>query len=102
MIPVGPPDTLARNAIWRRYLAPAAETIDLDRLVCATAQFTPADIEYAARAGAQSAFERAMREDTREPATTEDYLTAVADTRPTLTPEILSEFEQDQQDYTRL
>ncbi|WP_280244180.1 hypothetical protein [Nocardia abscessus] len=40
--------------------------------------------------------------DTSEPATTEDYLTAVANTRPTLTPEILTAFERDQQDYTRL
>ncbi|MBF6337023.1 GNAT family N-acetyltransferase [Nocardia abscessus] len=102
VIPIGPPDEPARNAIWQRYLGSATETIDVDRLTCATAQFTPADIEYAARAGAQSAFERAMRDDTREPATTEDYLTAVANTRPTLTPEILTAFEQDQQDYTRL
>ncbi|WP_433520247.1 ATP-binding protein [Nocardia pseudovaccinii] len=102
VIPVGPPDEPARKAIWERYLGPAAESIDLDHLVRATAHFTPADIEYAARAGAQSAFERAMREETTEPADVDDYLVAVANTRQTLTPEILTAFEQDQANYTRL
>ncbi|MEV6386931.1 ATP-binding protein [Nocardia xishanensis] len=102
VIPVGPPDEPARKEIWRRYLGPAAETIDLDHLVHATAHFTPADIEYAARTGAQSAFERAMREEMSGPADLEDYLTAVANTRLTLTPEILTAFEQDQTNYTRL
>ncbi|WP_433634615.1 ATP-binding protein [Nocardia sp. CA-120079] len=102
VIPVGPPDEPARKAIWERYLGPAAESIDVDHLVRATAHFTPADIEYAARAGAQSAFERAMREETSEPADVEDYLVAVANTRLTLTPEILTAFEQDQANYTRL
>ncbi|MEU7632076.1 GNAT family N-acetyltransferase [Nocardia sp. NPDC049220] len=102
VIPVGPPDTLARNAIWRRYLGDAAESIDVDRLVRASAQFTPADIEHAARVGAQAAFEREMLHSTDEPATIEDYLTAITHTRPTLTSEILTAFEQDQADYTRL
>ncbi len=47
--------------------------------------FTPADIEFAARKGAQAAFEREVTHRQGEPATTEDYLTAIADTRPTLT-----------------
>ncbi|MGW4774033.1 ATP-binding protein [Nocardia sp. NPDC004278] len=102
VIPVGPPDEPARAAIWRRYLGPVAEHIDLDHLVRATAHFTPADIEYAARAGAQSAFERAMREKTNEPANLADYLTATANTRLTLTPDILTAFEHDQANYTRL
>ncbi|MEV0296319.1 GNAT family N-acetyltransferase [Nocardia sp. NPDC050710] len=102
VIPVGPPDEPAREAIWRRYLGPAAEDIDLDHLVRATAHFTPADIEYAARAGAQSAFERAMRDGMNEPANIEDYLTAIANTRLTLTPDILTAFEHDQSNYTRL
>lgn len=102
VIPVGPPDEPAREAIWRRYLGPAAENIDLDHLVRSTAHFTPADIEYAARAGAQSAFERAMRDGLNEPANLEDYLTAVANTRLTLTPDILRAFEHDQANYTRL
>lgn len=102
VIPVGPPDEPAREAIWQRYLGPAAETLDLDQLVSATDHFTPADIEYAARSGAQSAFERAIRERTSEPARLEDYLSAVANTRLTLTPQILTAFDHDQENYTRL
>ncbi|MEV4238130.1 MULTISPECIES: GNAT family N-acetyltransferase [unclassified Nocardia] len=102
VIPVGPPDEPAREAIWRRYLGPAAENVDLGHLVRVTAHFTPADIEYAARAGAQSAFERAMRDGTNKPVNLEDYLTAIANTRLTLTPDILTAFEHDQANYTRL
>lgn len=43
------------------------------------------------------ASERAVREETSEPADVEDYLVAVANTRLTL--EILTAFEQDQANY---
>lgn len=102
VIPVGPPDVPARQAIWRRYLGPAAQHVDVDELVHATELFTPADIAFAARAGAQQAFEREMLSGTGHPASTADYLATIADTRTTLTADLLREFEQDQQNYTRL
>ena len=58
VIPVGPPDDAARKAIWNRYLGALADGVEVDKLVEATAMFTPADIEFAARKGAQCAFER--------------------------------------------
>lgn len=58
IIPVGPPDTIARVAIWRRYLGAMTDYVEVDKLVEASAMFTPADIEFAARKGAQCAFER--------------------------------------------
>ena len=72
------------------------------RLVDESAMFTPADIEFAARKGAQSAFEREIEFRRGECACTVDYLTAIADTRPTLTAAILAEFEEDIADRTRL
>lgn len=102
VVPVGPPDAPARRAVWRRYLGESAEHVDLDRLVDASELFTPADIEFASRKGSQAAFEREVSERTGRPATTDDYLTAIADTRPTLTSEILAEFEQDRKQFTRL
>lgn len=102
VIPIGPPDAPARRAIWERYLGPARDKVDLNRLVDSSELFTPADIEFAARKGAQAAFEREVLHRQGEPANTEDYLTAIADTRPTLTPNILKEFEQDHELYTRL
>jgi SpoVK/Ycf46/Vps4 family AAA+-type ATPase len=101
VIPIGPPDPGARAAIWTRYLGPAA-AVDLDRLVAASELFTPADIEFAARKGAQAAFEREIVHRRGRPATTEDYLVAVADTRPTLTARAIEEFTEDIGTYSRL
>jgi len=102
VIPVGPPDPTARAAIWTRYLGPNAATVDVKGLVVATAMFTPADIEFAARKGAQSAFERDVLDQRGSPATAADYLAAIADTRPTLSDGAIAEFEQDTDRYTRL
>ena len=102
VIPVGPPDPPARRAIWSRYLGPARDNVDLDVLVERTDLFTPADIEFAARQGAQTAFERDVLHDNGGLATTEDFLRAVADARPTLTSDVIAEFERDIKDYTRL
>ena len=102
IIPVGPPDEEARAAIWKRYLGAAAESVAVAKLVEASEMFTPADIEFAARKGAQSAFEREIEFRRGEPANTDDYLAAIADTRPTLTDEMVAEFEQDIAERTRL
>jgi transitional endoplasmic reticulum ATPase len=106
VIPVGPPDVTARHAIWRRYLPEAVrDEVDVDALVARTELFTPADIEFAARKGSQRAMEAAVYgEDdaaTRRP-TTEDYQTAIAETRPTLTPTMVHEFEEDIETLARL
>jgi SpoVK/Ycf46/Vps4 family AAA+-type ATPase len=102
VIPVGPPDQPARNAIWRRYLGSTNAHVDVERLVAASELFTPADIEFASRKGAQAAFEREMLDGGGRPATTEDYLTAIGEVRPTLTAAILTEFERGKSDFARL
>ncbi|MGW0632543.1 ATP-binding protein [Streptomyces sp. NPDC002758] len=102
VIPIGPPDATARAAIWARYLKATAGSVDLDQLVAASELFTPADIEFAARKGAQSAFEREVTDRKGRPATTEDYLDAIADTRPTLTARAIEEFTEDIEQYSRL
>jgi SpoVK/Ycf46/Vps4 family AAA+-type ATPase len=102
IIPVGPPDPVARAAIWNRYLGPTAASVEIDKLVEATEMFTPADIEFAARKGAQSAFEREIEFRRGDPAHTDDYLSAIADIRPTLTPDMLAQFQEDIALRTRL
>jgi hypothetical protein len=102
IIPIGPPDATARAAIWDRYLGQAADSVDVTALVKASEMFTPADIEFAARKGAQFAFEREIESRRGEPACTEDYLTAIAETRPTLTDSAVAEFEADIDLRTRL
>ncbi|MFB7662887.1 ATP-binding protein [Kitasatospora sp. NPDC056138] len=102
VIPIGPPNPTARAAIWTRYLGSAAGSVDLDRLVETSELFTPADIEFAARKGAQLAFEREVTQRLGTPAITEDYLIAIADTRLTLTARVIEEFTEDIEAYSRL
>ena len=103
VIPVGPPDPAAREAIWDRYLAAIPHaTVDMAAIVEESRLFTPADIEFAARRTAQHVFERVMFERGAEEATTADLVHAIGQTRRTLTPELVGEFEQDIQDYARV
>ena len=102
VLPVGPPDQPARSAVWVRYLGAANAGVDVERLATASDLFTPADIEFAARKGAQAAFEREMRDGGGRPATTEDYLNAIGQVRPTLTADMLAEFERGKEDFARL
>jgi SpoVK/Ycf46/Vps4 family AAA+-type ATPase len=102
VIPIGPPDATARTAAWKRYLGPAAEKVDVAGLVAASELFAPADIEFAARKGAQAAFEREVIHRRGEPATTQDYLDAIRAVRPTLTDAMIREFQEDTEQFTRL
>jgi transitional endoplasmic reticulum ATPase len=103
IIPVGPPDEQARHAVWDRYLAvmPHAD-VDMAAVIDQSRLFTPADIEFAARRTAQLVFERVMFEDGEERTTTADILRGIAETRRTLTEQMVAQFEQDIQDYARL
>jgi transitional endoplasmic reticulum ATPase len=103
VIPVGPPDDAARQAIWERYLAamPHAE-LDMAAIAGQCGLFTPADIEFAARRTAQLVFERVMFDRGEELTATADVLRGIAATRRTLTSEIVTEFEQDIEAYARL
>ncbi len=102
VLPVGPPDEEARRAIWDRYLRaiPHGE-LDMAAVVAQSRLFTPADIEFAARRTAQLVFERVLLERSRELAETADVLRGVAETRRTLTPQMVAEFEQDITDFAR-
>ncbi|MEZ5116283.1 MAG: GNAT family N-acetyltransferase [Candidatus Nanopelagicales bacterium] len=103
LIPVGPPDADARRALWARFTA-GREDVDLDVLVRATEGFTPADVEFAARSAAQSAFEREVVHGEaagRPGATTDDYLVAIRQVRPTVTAEIRRDFQEDIARYAR-
>jgi len=112
VLPVGPPDEAARAAIWRNYVTQITDDdVDIDRLVEATQLFTPADIDFAARKAAQAAFERDVFGDQTTGsnlspgsarATVDDFLRAIADTRPTLTRAIVHEFETDIDTYARM
>ncbi len=102
VLPVGPPDDEARRAIWQRFVGDITdEAVDFDRLVAASQRFTPADIEFAARKAAQVAFEREHFENVSHRATTDDFLAAIAATRPTVTEEMVESFRADADRFTR-
>jgi transitional endoplasmic reticulum ATPase len=103
VIPVGPPDAAAREAIWDRYLsAMPHRELDMAAIVEESRLFTPADIEFAARRTAQLVFERVVFSGGEEEVTTADVLHAIGETRRTLSPELVTEFEQDIQDFARV
>jgi len=103
VIPVGPPDPAAREAIWDRYLTTIPHSqLDMAAIVEESRLFTPADIEFAARRTAQLAFERVLFERGDEEVATGDIVHAIGQTRRTLTQEIVAEFEQDIRDYARV
>ena len=99
VLPIGPPDDQARDALWRRYIADPG--IDVAALVSATRGYTPADVTHVARAVAQATFERSVDGGVRCHASTDDYLRTVEATRPTLTPEQVSEFDTEITHYAR-
>lgn len=103
VLPIGPPDAAARESLWRRFAASITpREIDLGELVALTDLFTTADIEFAARAAAQAAFERAHAAGEDSPAGDGDFRAAVATTRPTLTRAMIRGFEEDIETYGRM
>ncbi|WP_084074326.1 ATP-binding protein [Demequina sp. NBRC 110052] len=103
VIPIGLPDAEARAAIWSRFVPPAAEqALDLAAVVEASAGFTPADIEFAARRASQAALEAAVDGGGAAGPTTADYLEAVSVTRATVSDEVASQFAEDIETLARL
>lgn len=102
ILPVGPPDSDARAAIWDRYIGEISdEDVDVGALVEASRWFTPADIEFAARKAAQMAFEREHFEGADRRATTDEFLAAIRETRPTLSEGMIEQFQRDVEEFAR-
>lgn len=99
VIPIGLPDAAAREAIWSRYVPDSVEgEVDLAQLVASSDGYSPADIEFAARSASQAALEQSVfgspEAGIRGPST-DDYLTAIAKTRATVSSTVASEFRED-------
>lgn len=95
VLPVGPPDADARHAMWARHLESMGEhDVAVNDLVQASDNFTTADIEHAARGVAQQMFESTLDQG-RRAATTDDVLSVVLRTRPTLESETVTDFDDD-------
>jgi transitional endoplasmic reticulum ATPase len=101
LLPVGPPDRTAREGIWRRYLTQITDAeVDVGELAERSQFFSAADIEFAARKAAQAAFERSLGAGFA-PATTHDFVAAIAEVRPSITAAMAREFEEDIERFAR-
>ena len=102
IIPVGGLDEDGRRTILEHYLSKLhTQDIDLNLIVKMTSRFTPADIEYLFQQVAQFAFEQeyASRQDYR--VTTDTFIQIIPNLRPSLTDEIIEEFQKDSITYSR-
>ena len=103
IIPVGVLDREGRTTILEHYLSKLnTGEIDLERIVEMTSGCTPADIQYIFHQVAQFAFEQelASKEDYR--VTVETFMQIVPKIRPSLSKEVIEEFEKDSVTYSRV
>jgi SpoVK/Ycf46/Vps4 family AAA+-type ATPase len=103
IIPVGGLNAEERKTILEYYLSRInVGQIDFESLVARTARFTPADIQYLFEQVAQLAFEREVAQSKDYRVNTEDFFNVMAKMHPTLTDEIIEEFEKDSLIYSRV
>jgi transitional endoplasmic reticulum ATPase len=103
IIPVGGLNEDERKTILEYYLSKLhTGEIDLDRIIKMTSRFTPADMEYLFQQVAQLAFEQehATKQDYR--VTTETVFDIMPTISPSLTDEIVIEFEKERVSYSRV
>jgi transitional endoplasmic reticulum ATPase len=102
IIPVGGLDEEGRRTILEHYLSKLhTENIDLDLIVKMTSRFTPADIEYLFQQVAQFAFEQEYASKQDYQVTTDVFVKILSTIRPSLTDEIIEEFQKDSITYSR-
>lgn len=103
VIPVGGLDEQGRKTIFEHYLSRThCGNVDLDRLVALSPLFTPADIEYLFQKVRQHAFDQEFDQEHEYKVSTETFLNILPSVRPTLTEELITEFQEDCEDYTRV
>jgi SpoVK/Ycf46/Vps4 family AAA+-type ATPase len=102
IIPVGVLEEEARRTVFEHYLSKTNRgEVDVAKIVSVIPLFTPADIEYLFQKVTQTVFEREYTLGGDYRVTTEVILEALRTVRPTLTDDIIQEFQHDMIDYTR-
>ena len=103
IIPVGGLNEDERKTILGHYLSKLhTGEIDLERIIKMTSQFTPADMEYLFQQVAQFTFEKELAPKWDYRVTTETIIEIMPKIRPSLTDEIITEFEKDKITYSRV
>jgi SpoVK/Ycf46/Vps4 family AAA+-type ATPase len=102
IIPVGGLDVQGRRTIFEHYLSNTNRgDVDVDKIVSMVSLFTPADVEYLFQKVRQITFEREYEQEGSCLVTTETFMEIIPEISPTLTEEIIEEFELDCEKYTR-
>jgi transitional endoplasmic reticulum ATPase len=102
IIPVGGLDEDGRRTILEHYLSKLnTKEIDLERIVKMTSRFTPADIEYLFQQVAQFAFEQEYTSKQDYRVSVDTIMEIMPKIRPSLTDEIIEEFQKDCITYSR-
>ncbi len=102
VIPMGCLDDGGRRMVLERHNAGInAEKINLDLLVKLTQNFTPADIELLYQKIAQRAFEEEYETRTDCVVTTEMIIDEISNIRPSLSDDVIREFNEDVLQYSR-
>jgi transitional endoplasmic reticulum ATPase len=102
IIPVGGSNEDERATILDHYLSRLnTGEVDLNLIIKMTTRFTPADMEYLFQQVAQFAFEQELMTTKDYRVTTATILEIMPKIRPSLTDEIITEFEKDSIGYAR-
>lgn len=102
IIPVGALNEDERATILQYYLSKLnTGEVDQDRIIKMTNRFTPADLEYLFQQVAQFAFEQELATQQDYRVTTDTIFEIIPKIRPTLTEEVIMEFEKDTIAFSR-
>ena len=103
IIPVGGLDREGRTTILEYYLSKLnTGNVDIDRIVEMTSGFTPADIQYLFQQVAHFAFEQELAQKEDYLVTTETFMHIVPKVPPSLSKEVIDEFEKDSVSFSRV
>lgn len=102
VIPIGPPDDVARHALWTKFLSRLnSQEIKINDLVRATEGFTPGDIELASQRAASIAFDRARNGVEPSHITSYDFVQSITRTNASITSQIAKQFADESKRFGR-
>jgi transitional endoplasmic reticulum ATPase len=102
IIPVGGMDHQGRKTIFEHYLSRTNYgDVDVDSIVSLMPLFTPADIEYLFQRVTQVAFEKELAQGKDHRLSTDSFLQTLPRVRPSLTEDVIREFQEDCAKFTR-
>jgi SpoVK/Ycf46/Vps4 family AAA+-type ATPase len=103
IIPVGGLDKEGRATILEYYLAKLnTGNVNVERIVAMTSGFTPADIQYLYQQAAHFAFEQELASKEDYQVTAETFVDILPKVPPSLSDEVIDEFEKDSVSFSRV